>query len=73
MGTRGPQDLYDCDLRGPTAVVMGGEARGLRRLTRELCDHLVRIPMVGKVESRNVSVAAAFCIYEALRQRCTVT
>jgi 23S rRNA (guanosine2251-2'-O)-methyltransferase len=61
--------LYDCDLRGPTALVMGGEAGGLRRLTRELCDHLIRIPMVGTVESLNISVAAAICIYEALRQR----
>lgn len=61
--------LYECDLRGPTALLLGGEARGLRRLSRELCDRLIHIPMRGRVQSLNLSVAAAVCLYEALRQR----
>ncbi len=62
-------DLYASKLTGPLALAMGAEAVGLRRLTSELCDELVRIPMWGSVESLNVSVAAAVCIYEACRQR----
>jgi 23S rRNA (guanosine2251-2'-O)-methyltransferase len=63
------QDLYTSDLKGPIAVVLGGEGSGLRRLTRELCDHQVAIPMAGAVESLNVSVAAGVLLYEAFRQR----
>lgn len=61
--------LFDRDLTGAVCIVIGGEGRGLRRLTRELCDHAVRIPMRGSVESLNVSVAAAVCLFEAVRQR----
>ena len=70
-GTAGdaPADLYQVDLKGPLGLVMGAEGSGLRRLTRERCDYLVRLPMLGQVESLNVSVAAGICLYEALRQR----
>jgi 23S rRNA (guanosine2251-2'-O)-methyltransferase len=61
--------LYATDLRGPIAIAMGSEGEGLRRLTREHCDHLVRLPMRGHVESLNVSVATGVALYEALRQR----
>ena len=61
--------VYDIDLRTPVAWVLGAEGSGLRQLTRKTCDTLVRIPMAGAVESLNVSVAAAVCLYEALRQR----
>ena len=65
----GEQDLYQADLTGPLAIVMGAEGKGMRRLTREHCDLLVRLPMRGGVESLNVSVATGVCLYEALRQR----
>ena len=61
--------LYDVELKGPTAIVMGAEGEGMRRLTRETCDELVAIPMAGGVESLNVSVASGVCLYEAVRQR----
>jgi 23S rRNA (guanosine2251-2'-O)-methyltransferase len=61
--------LYGTDLTGPLALVMGSEGTGLRRLTSELCDYLVRIPMAGQVESLNVSVATGVCLYEINRQR----
>ena len=61
--------LYEVDLTGPIAMIMGSEGKGLRRLTSEHCDFLVRIPMVGSVESLNVSVATGVCLFEALRQR----
>jgi 23S rRNA (guanosine2251-2'-O)-methyltransferase len=63
------QELYAVDLGGPIALVMGGEGQGLRRLTAELCDFHVRIPMHGTVSSLNVSVATAICVYEIIRQR----
>jgi 23S rRNA (guanosine2251-2'-O)-methyltransferase len=64
-----PASLYDTDLTGPVALVLGGEGEGLRRLTRERCDSLVHLPMRGSVESLNVAVAAGICVYEAVRQR----
>ena len=65
--------LYQADLSGPLALVLGAEAEGMRRLTRETCDLLVRIPMAGAVESLNASVASALCLYEAVRQRCVAS
>ena len=74
VGTAGEADasLYDADLEGPLAIVMGGEEKGMRRLTRESCDLLVKLPMAGAVESLNVSVAAGICLFEAVRQRTLV-
>lgn len=71
VGTDGSarQSLYELDVTGPVALIMGAEGTGLRRLTRETCDHLVHLPMEGAVDSLNVSVAAGVCLYEIVRQR----
>ena len=65
----GAETLWDVKFDGPTALVMGAEGAGMRRLTREHCDQLVRIPMAGTVESLNVSVATGVCLFEIARQR----
>ncbi|MFD1711361.1 23S rRNA (guanosine(2251)-2'-O)-methyltransferase RlmB [Ottowia sp. GY511] len=71
IGTSGDaeQTLYQADMKGATALVLGAEGPGMRQLTRKTCDALVRIPMMGAVESLNVSVASGVCLYEARRQR----
>jgi 23S rRNA (guanosine2251-2'-O)-methyltransferase len=71
VGTDGEasQSLYSADLKRPLALVLGAEGSGMRRLTRERCDFLVRIPMAGHMESLNVSVAAGVALFEARRQR----
>jgi 23S rRNA (guanosine2251-2'-O)-methyltransferase len=63
------RSLYEVDLSGPVALVLGAEGAGMRQLTAKTCDELVRLPMKGAVESLNVSVASGICLYEALRQR----
>jgi 23S rRNA (guanosine2251-2'-O)-methyltransferase len=71
VGTSGDtnESLYQQDLSGPIALVMGAEGDGMRRLTMEQCDFLVALPMMGSVSSLNVSVATGVCLFEALRQR----
>lgn len=71
IGTAGEaeQSLYDVKLEGPMALVMGAEGKGMRRLTRENCDQLVKLPMAGSVSSLNVSVATGICLFEIVRQR----
>ena len=71
VGTAGEaeQSLYQQDMTGPTILIMGAEGSGMRRLTRDLCDYLVHLPMTGSVSSLNVSVATGVCLFEAQRQR----
>jgi 23S rRNA (guanosine2251-2'-O)-methyltransferase len=71
VGTAGEatHDIYQAQLTGPLAIVMGAEGDGMRRLTRETCDDLIKIPMAGSVSSLNVSVATGVCLFEAVRQR----
>lgn len=64
-----PEPIFKASLEGPLGIVLGAEGEGLRRLTRDTCDMLVSIPMLGSVESLNVSVASGVCLYEARRQR----
>lgn len=66
---RGSDSLYDVDFNRPTALVLGGEGWGLRKVTGDHCDKLVSIPMAGTVDCLNVSVSAGVCLYEAVRQR----
>lgn len=66
---RATKSLYQIDLKGPIALVLGAEGKGMRRLTEENCDFLCKLPMAGKVECLNVSVATGICLYEAVRQR----
>jgi len=63
------EDLYDIDFKGATAIVIGSEGSGMRRLVSENCDYLVKIPMPGSMESLNASVAAGICLFEVVRQR----
>jgi 23S rRNA (guanosine2251-2'-O)-methyltransferase len=71
VGTAGEaeMDIYAHDMTGPTILIMGAEGKGMRRLTREHCDYLVKLPMAGSVSSLNVSVATGVCLFEAVRQR----
>jgi 23S rRNA (guanosine2251-2'-O)-methyltransferase len=71
VGTSGDatETLFEHDLTGPCALVLGSEGSGMRRLTQELCDYRVHLPMAGSVSSLNVSVAAGICLFEAVRQR----
>ncbi|MGX9418069.1 23S rRNA (guanosine(2251)-2'-O)-methyltransferase RlmB [Vibrio sp. WJH972] len=71
VGTAGEakHDVYKAKLTGSLAIVMGAEGDGMRRLTRETCDDLIKIPMAGSVSSLNVSVATGVCLFEAVRQR----
>ena len=72
-GTAGEatQSVYQADMKGPLALVMGAEGKGMRRLTRQHCDFLINIPMAGEVSSLNVSVATGVCLFETVRQRLT--
>ncbi|VAW58466.1 23S rRNA (guanosine(2251)-2'-O)-methyltransferase [hydrothermal vent metagenome] len=71
VGTAGEaeENLFDVKLTGKLAMIMGAEEKGMRRLTRENCDQLIKMPMAGQVESLNVSVATGVCLFEAVRQR----
>jgi 23S rRNA (guanosine2251-2'-O)-methyltransferase len=69
LDASGQDSIYDVDMTVPLALAVGGEERGLRRLSRDHCDHLVHLPMFGAVESLNASVAGALAMYEVVRQR----
>lgn len=71
IGTAGEaeKNLYELELKGPVALVMGAEGKGMRRLTRDHCDYLAKLPMAGSVSSLNVSVATGVCLFEMVRQR----
>lgn len=69
MDDKGEQSVYQMDLAMPVAIALGAEGSGLRRLSKEKCDFLVKLPMEGVVASLNVSVATGICLYEAMRQR----
>jgi len=71
VGTTGQSEkvIYDIDLTGPIALVMGAEDSGMRQLTAKQCDFLAKLPMAGEVESLNVSVATGICLFEIVRQR----
>lgn len=71
IGTAGEatQEIWESKMTGPLALVMGAEGEGMRRLTREHCDDLIKLPMAGSVSSLNVSVATGICLFEAVRQR----
>ena len=71
IGTDGEvkHNLFKTNLKGPIAIVLGSEGKGMRRLTKELCDSLISIPMLGQVESLNVSVASGIFLSEIRRQR----
>lgn len=73
VGTAGEAEqlIYECNLQGSVAIVMGAEGKGMRRLTRETCDELVKLPMAGAVSSLNVSVASGICLFDVVRQRAT--
>lgn len=68
-GDEESQLLYEVDMKGPLAIVMGSEAKGVREKIAEKCDYLVRIPMIGKMDCLNLSVATGVCLFEAVRQR----
>mgnify|MGYP000337704481 CR=1 FL=1 len=65
----GSQNYYEADLTGPLVLVVGSEGKGMGRLTKEQCDFIVRMPMVGRINSLNASVAGSILMYEAMRQR----
>lgn len=69
MAGEAEQNVFQANLTGPLALIMGAEGQGMRRLTKEHCDFLLKIPMAGEVMSLNVSVATGVCLYEAVRQR----
>lgn len=71
-GNEAGNDIHQSKMTGPLAIVMGSEGRGIRRLTREICDNMVRIPTVGDMSSLNVSVATGVCLFEILRQKSTM-